>query len=100
MTFISQYNYGNENTRYMNKPVQSYPNISHTQAVLVTVGGKGVNKKRKMKDQIFLVIITFASEKTLKCAVKLLFLSPTRDIDGDIKDTVPFFTFFTESLRR
>ena len=98
MTFISQYNYGNENTRYMNKPVQSYPNISHTQAVLVTVGRKGVNKKRKMKDQIFLVIITFASEKTLKCAVKLL--SPTRDIDGDIKDTVPFFTFFTESLRR
>ena len=52
-----------------------------------------------MGEKIFLVTTTFAAEKTLKCAVKLLFLSPTRDIDSDIKDTVPFFTFFTESLR-
>ena len=52
-----------------------------------------------MGEKIFLVTTTFAAEKTLKCAVKLLFLSPTRDIDSDIKDTVPFLTFFTESLR-
>ena len=58
-----------------------------------------MNKKRKMREKIFLVT-TFAAEKTLKCAVKLLFLSPTRDTDSNIKDTVPFFTFFTESLRR
>ena len=40
-----------------------------------------------MGEKIFLVTTTFAAEKTLKCAVKLLFLSPTRDIDSDIKDS-------------
>lgn len=58
-----------------------------------------MNKKRKMREKIFLVT-TFVGEKTLKCVVKLLFSSPTRDTDSDIKDTVPFLTFFTESLRR